>query len=360
MSNNNNNTPQPNQPSHPNQDPRQTPKNPSLDSKLLDLCAKDRKTESLAKTQRRMEDIKKLLQRGADPNYRGKWFNETPLHMACYGHNPELVRLLINFGADVNSENIQGRAPIHFACSYGTAEVLRIFIENGCDVNHTDKDKKTPLMLSCKRGDPALVKALLEKKECELGKVDNYHDNALTYACAEGEKEVIKFLIERGCDIENKNLSGCTPIFEVCLNGHTEILETLIEKGANLDGEDVAGNTLMKYAFGGTSESKNEFHSNAECIEVLVRHGVPIPEYLSSEKVFSFIREKLMKEMKEEWKRTVGSLLLSTRKFCSESFLSEENLPLDLFKVIFFESIPTEGFTRESTVPLKKRKVECE
>ncbi|GLU42484.1 ankyrin repeat domain-containing protein [Allomuricauda sp. NBRC 101325] len=45
----------------------------------------------------------------------------------------ETVKKLIELGEDVNQKSM-GRAPIHYACRYNKVEVLKVLIDNGADL----------------------------------------------------------------------------------------------------------------------------------------------------------------------------------------------------------------------------------
>ena len=77
---------------------------------------------------------------------------------------PEEVRQLIQDGADVNAEDKDGLTPLMHAAKYNSnPEVLRTLIGAGADVNAKNKDGLTPLMLAAGNNpNPEVLKALLE------------------------------------------------------------------------------------------------------------------------------------------------------------------------------------------------------
>jgi ankyrin repeat protein len=87
-----------------------------------------------------------LLERGADAD-RGA------LHAAAASTRPELVRLLLAAGADVNRrEPDTGRSPLHAAVAAGSGrdapEVVRVLLDAGADVNATTVDGASALDIS--------------------------------------------------------------------------------------------------------------------------------------------------------------------------------------------------------------------
>ena len=64
-------------------------------------------------------------------------------------------------------------------------------------------------------------------------------------ACQNGDMEKIKFLIEKGADIEAKNNYGNTPLILTSRYGHIEVVKFLIEKGADIEAKDNYGETSL-------------------------------------------------------------------------------------------------------------------
>ena len=83
------------------------------------------------------------MKKGTDINTRNK-YRQTPLHLAATGGHIEIVRLLLEKGADINARDIKG-TPLHWAASRGHLEVVRWLVENGADINARDEDGRTAL-----------------------------------------------------------------------------------------------------------------------------------------------------------------------------------------------------------------------
>ena len=76
-----------------------------------------------------------LLQKGGDPNIGASWKgNARPLHVASRNGHAEIVRRLIAAGATVNIKDDDGDTPLLLAARSGSAEVVQLLIEAGADV----------------------------------------------------------------------------------------------------------------------------------------------------------------------------------------------------------------------------------
>ena len=87
----------------------------------------------------------------------------TPLHLAAhYGHAATVALLLHNNApVDIRSANQLANTPLHAALAGQRGEVVRILVEAGADVNATQHGGWTPLHQSMAAGDRALTELLL-------------------------------------------------------------------------------------------------------------------------------------------------------------------------------------------------------
>lgn len=124
---------------------------------------------------------------------------ETPLFLAS-SKSLHVVRLLHNYGADVNSANIHERSPLHYAVESGVFDIVKYLVENGANVSYVDRYGKTPLFLSIPGNYSCITEYLLQK-----GSIVNCMDQnglkPIHYASCFGCLEIIKLLILHGADI---------------------------------------------------------------------------------------------------------------------------------------------------------------
>ncbi|KAH9955976.1 ankyrin repeat-containing domain protein [Lactifluus volemus] len=86
----------------------------------------------------------------------------TPLHRASLSGHLEVVRLLLDHGADVNATKQDHRRSLHLASSSGYPEIVKLLLERGADIHVLDDDGRTPSQEASRRGYRRIVKLLSE------------------------------------------------------------------------------------------------------------------------------------------------------------------------------------------------------
>ena len=84
---------------------------------------------------------------------------ETPLMLAAINNQIELAAVLINRGADVNRP---GWTPLHYAATRGHREMMRLLLDNDAYIDSEAANGTTPLMMAAMYSNSDMVKLLLE------------------------------------------------------------------------------------------------------------------------------------------------------------------------------------------------------
>lgn len=111
----------------------------------------------------------------------------TPLHLASFFKQVEIVRLLISHGADVNAaaENASCVRPLHSAAASQSIEIVRILLENGADPNAVQHGGWTALQSASKNGNRQIIELLLQHGANPSQAADN-GESAITMARDDG------------------------------------------------------------------------------------------------------------------------------------------------------------------------------
>jgi len=112
--------------------------------------------------------VELLLENGADVNamaHGGADLQDyTPLHWSAMTGNTGLAKLLLHYGANVNSCSYPNAMPLHFAAYLGNIEVAELLINNGADVNvHVRGGSPLQFAMAGKSESNKLTASLLRK-----------------------------------------------------------------------------------------------------------------------------------------------------------------------------------------------------
>lgn len=108
------------------------------------------------------------------------------MHGACYHGHLEVVRLLIERGADKGVAGNDGRTPLYSACYHGHLEVVRLLLEYGADTDATDENGDTPLYYACFEGRLGVIKLLLQRGATPIQGDDDaadFPDDSIALLC---------------------------------------------------------------------------------------------------------------------------------------------------------------------------------
>ena len=189
-----------------------------------------------------------LLERGADVNTR-RHDHQTPLHVASYFGNVEIVRLLLDHGADseANAEGDYGSKPLHslscgkFKYQEDGVRVVELLLDRGADVNTRRDDHWTPLHLATICGKFDIAQLLIDRG-AEVNAVDNFGKTPLhevsrnKYEPQEDGVRIAQLLLDHGADVNAKSSAGDTPLTLASRSENIELAE-LLKHSANLNVE---------------------------------------------------------------------------------------------------------------------------
>lgn len=167
--------------------------------------------------------------------------DDTPLHAAIATGDADCVRLLLEAGANPNSQPRQwgkGTPLLHALDTSGVRmnpKVIALLLKHGANPETTaerDFDKK-PLLVAAGKGYEAVVQMLLEKG-ADIHVKDRYDSTPMILAAREGHSGVIRILAEEGADVNERGwLDMRSPLESALWGGQRDAFETLLDIGAN-------------------------------------------------------------------------------------------------------------------------------
>jgi len=213
-----------------------------------------------------LDQVNELVGQGADVNAKDKFFGDTPLHKAIQLRNFEMVKLLIENGADVNAINGQDDTPLILSVAQSDLEFVKLLLENGAKVNAHGSDGNTALHVSLFLKTCSVPCASLKDIELEIIKLlvnhgadvdakNFYEEIPLDWAHT---KEQFMILIEHGATFTKNHIN------KIVQYGYTDVLEKLISLGANIKQPNAILETPLHIA---------AKYGQLETVKLLIKHG---------------------------------------------------------------------------------------
>lgn len=193
------------------------------------------------------EIVKLLIDRGANVSNVTTW-GSTPLHFAVreediFKSDPEIIKILIKSGADVNAKGHENTTPLHNAVSRGNIEAVKVLLKAGANVNARDEHGYTTLHMA---NDLEKTKLLI-KSGAELRVKNSWGERPLHTISRKGTLEQVKFLLTTSAknDINSQTDSGNTPLIRASMNQSKDVIQALLNAGANVHARNKEGNTPL-------------------------------------------------------------------------------------------------------------------
>ena len=185
--------------------------------------------------------VRQLLERGADVN-AAKQNGGTALILASHKGYSDVVKLLLEWGAEVNAAMHNGCTALMATCWNGHCNVVRLLLERGADVNAVKEDGETALILARFHCD--VMKLLLERG-AEVNAATLGGLTALILTSQNGNCDIVRLLLKREADVNAATLEGCTALMVASQNGHCDVVTMLLQRKAEVNTIAQDGSTAL-------------------------------------------------------------------------------------------------------------------
>lgn len=120
----------------------------------------------------------------------------------------DVTRLLLEAGANPNSQDYLGRVPLTWALFTGDETVIQLLLEHGANVHlritspykYHDEERVTPLPIAILHGSATIVAKLLQRGAGCMSTADQ--KNTLSIAADDANAAVVKLLLETNIEID--------------------------------------------------------------------------------------------------------------------------------------------------------------
>lgn len=242
-----------------------------------------------AAKQGQVQIVKYLLDCGANSNVQNH-YGVSALWIPAQKGMLNVVELLINAGADTqiapfgnlaDELNIAGWTPLYAAMKTREFDVVKFLLKRGADPNAVTKLGSTPFLLASEICDLDVIEACVEASaDLDFAPSGPDADNlnitgqtALFMATLKDRVDVVKFLIKKGAQVNVQNRYGVSPLLLCAESGNFELVQALVDAGADVNispkGQLAEENLLA----GQTPLLGAAKKGHLEICEYLIKHG---------------------------------------------------------------------------------------
>lgn len=158
----------------------------------------------------------------------------------------ENIKSLIADGVNVNAVNEYGISALNNATIGNCTGTAKFLIESGADVNTEDSNGRTPLINAMRIKNNNLMISILIESGANVNAVGASGCSTLYTAVAYKNIKIVKMLVASGADINAVNMFGHTALHQATTNRNLGIIRLLIKSGADLYKKDIYGTTPLE------------------------------------------------------------------------------------------------------------------
>jgi ankyrin repeat protein len=226
----------------------------------------------------------------------GKQEDLVEFEVAILNNDTEKVRTTIETIREYINYNIyrsDNKTPLIIAIEKNNKDIVKILLENNVDVEKV-VDGDTPLIYAIKNNNKDIVELLLGKN-ANVNKLDRFGNTPLIIAIENNYEDIVKLLLEKDANVNKPDSSGYTPlmnaikhkrdekIIDLLLkydyitlmiaieNNNKDYVNLLLNKGADVNKKDISDNTPLMIAFEYKHKHKDD-DTNEKIIELLLRN----------------------------------------------------------------------------------------
>ncbi|KAJ6563631.1 hypothetical protein DFH09DRAFT_478332 [Mycena vulgaris] len=166
---------------------------------------------------------------------------DSPLQAASVSGHDEIIGLLLTHGANINLQGTRYGTALELAAFFGHKSSVGLLIDGGANVNAAGGRYGTALYAAAggAQGDEEIIRLLLKHGAAVNGKGGHY-GTALRASIYRGANGIARVLLEHGADIHAEQIISANMLQRAISKGHNAIARLLVEYGAAINKKGAA------------------------------------------------------------------------------------------------------------------------
>jgi ankyrin repeat protein len=222
---------------------------------------------------------------------------------------PLVKRLLKKVTVLDSIDSKSGDTLLHYACEYDECDIAEQLLEmNVIDIStKNDENKKTIFLVACESSSLKLIKLIFshtlafdqaqERNKISIFNVlgelnemsetsdlidcpDNFSQRPIHFLVNRKFKQLAKRIIEMGTGVNNANREGYIPLHYACMNGDFEMIKYLHEKGSNLNARTKENYSCLYLTIIFMTNCPRDMVNRFDIVKYFIENGVN-PNYLT-------------------------------------------------------------------------------
>uniref|UniRef100_A0A6J0V738 Transient receptor potential cation channel subfamily A member 1 n=1 Tax=Pogona vitticeps TaxID=103695 RepID=A0A6J0V738_9SAUR len=202
-----------------------------------------------------VEALKLLIEKGGNI-CKGNSMGCMAVHAAAFSGAKGCMEILIKRGEElgysteshINFTNNGKCSPLHLAVQSGDLEMIKMCIEYGAQIDLKQNDKCTALHFAATQGATEILKLMMSAYTGEqpiIDALDGNKETLLHRAALFDHYELAEYLISMGAKIDSVDIEGRTPLLLATSCASWKIVNLLLSKGANVELKDHLGRNFL-------------------------------------------------------------------------------------------------------------------
>uniref|UniRef100_A0A182NI17 Sex-determining protein fem-1 n=1 Tax=Anopheles dirus TaxID=7168 RepID=A0A182NI17_9DIPT len=201
----------------------------------------------------------------------------TPLIVATLNGHQEVIHILLQLSepdlekegcVKVHGELTDGATALWVAASLGRLNIVKMLLQHGAQIDRCTKKGSTPLRAACYEGRLDVIQYLVDHG-ADVCTANVYNNTCVMIAAYKNYTDVLLYLLEKGARVNEQAQCGASALYYAAECGHVEVCEMLLDHGA----------LLMRNTFGLTPALAAAERTREAVVQVFLQR----PELLTKE-----------------------------------------------------------------------------